>query len=333
MKTLTRIFFVASICLGSGLLVTLAAPADSEAEIIDRIVARINDEIITYYELEESTTPYLIQQGVEPSALDDPKRREEIYREVLEEMVDQKLLEQEAAELDLDVSAEQVDEFIAQTRQRQGLSEDQFRQTIEQYGMSYDSYRQMIRNNLLQMRYAQVRIGQQVQVSEAEVREEYRKRAGEGDESDNTRIEVRHVLVEPEEDSEEAREEARKQAEAAYEALQEGEKFEEVAERYSTGPSADQGGHLGTFGRGELDEDFEKAAFALDEGELSEVVHTSIGFHVIEVTDIKEVSGDEEPSDQELQRLRAEMQEEAIQKRLDDHMEELREREFVEIKY
>lgn len=329
MRTLTRILLIAA-CLSAGGLATVAIPATADAEIIDRIVARINNDIVTFYELKQAATPFMLQNGIDPSALQDPEQREQIYDKVLDDLVERELLLQEAKKLDLSVSDEEVDQWLAYTRQQQNMSEEQFQQMINQYGMSYDAYREMIRQNLLKLRLVKVKVGSQVSVSAEEVDQVYQKRFGQSG-VQSKYVEVRHILVRPENDSAEALAKARRQAIAAKKAIEGGADFAEVAKQYSEGPSADQGGYLGKFSQGDLDPDFEKAAFALDKGDLSDVVRTQFGFHVIMVDDVE--YREDGAAEERKAQLRAELQQKAVERQLQAYVQNLRARSLVQVKY
>lgn len=329
MKTLTRILLIAA-CLSAGGLATVATPATADAEVIDRIVARINNDIVTFYELKQAATPFMLQNGIEPSALEDPEQRKQIYDKALEDLVERKLLLQEAEKLDLSVSDEQVDQWLAYTRQQQNMSEEQFRDMIKQYGMSYDAYRNMIRQNLLKLRLVKVKVGSQVSVSDEEVNQLYEKRFGSSG-AQSKYIEVRHILVRPADDSDAALAKAREQAQAAKQAVEGGTDFAEAAKKYSEGPSAEQGGYLGTFSQGDLDPEFEQAAFALDKGELSDVVRTQFGFHVIKVDDVE--YREDGAAEERKAQLRAELQQKAVERQLQAYVQNLRARSLVQVKY
>jgi peptidyl-prolyl cis-trans isomerase SurA len=328
MKNLTRILMIA-ICLSAGAL-TLAVPAQSDAEIIDRIVARINAKIVTYFELKQAATPFLLQNGMDPSVLEDAQRRQAILEEVLDELVDRELLLQEAAKLDLSVSDEEVDQWLAYTRQQQQMSEEQFREVIKEYDMSYDAYREMIRQNLLKIRLVKVKVGSQVSISDEELEQAFRERFGSSG-AKTKHIEVRHILVRPDDNSEQAITAARKEAEAALGKLNGGADFTEVATTHSEGPSGDQGGYLGKFSRGDLDPQFEEVAFELGEGEISDVVRTQFGFHVIEVMGVEmRTDGNVE---ERKEQLRAQLQQEAVERQLQSYVQNLRSRSFVDVRF
>lgn len=305
--------------------------SEVDAKIIDRIVARVNDEIITLYELEKAATPFLLQNGMDPSVLEDPDQRPEVLSNVLDELVNRELLLQEADKLDLKVTDKEVDQWLAYTRKQQGVSKEQFKQLISQYGMKYSEYREMIRQNLLKLRIVKVKVGSQVSVSEKEVQREFEKRFG--DEVGREKyIDVRHILIRPDSNSKEALAAAQSTARSLRQRLLNGEKFEDVARDASMGPSAKKGGFLGTFRRGELsDPAFEQAAFNLEEGEISDVVESKFGFHVIKVDSVdykKDMDLEERKA-----KLRAEMQQAAVEEQLEAYLENLRARSFVRVDY
>lgn len=306
-----------------------AAPEQAHAVIIDGVAARINAEIITLYDVRIAATPFMLQRGMDPSLLQDPTRRSKIYRQVLDDLIERKLLLQEAAKLGLSITDEEVEQWIAFTRQQQGLSEEQFKATIEQYGMNYTDYRAMMRQNLLRLRVTQFKVGAKVSISDAEVEARYRERYGELSLTERY-ITVSHVLIIPSEDTPQGRQAAFQRAKVARDRILAGEKFEDVARQESDGPSAKTGGKIGTYRRGELDADFENAAFTLEENRLSEIVRTKYGYHVILVSKIEERENPdiEERKDE----IRGELRQIATERQLQSYMQGLRDRAFVEVK-
>lgn len=307
----------------------LAAPAVADAEIIDRILARVNDEIITKYEVEQATTPYLLQRGMQPTVLEDPERRREIHREVLQELVDRKLILVEARKIDLSVSEEHIDRWLAMARERQNMSEEQFKGLVEQYGMSYQDYRDTVRQNLLKQRLVKVKLGRQISVSDSEVEERYREQFGPvGDTVKH--VAVRHILFQPASDSDEDLAAAREEAQKILESLEGGADFRELAREHSDGPSADKGGFLGTFSRGDLNPTLEEVAFELDEGEHSGLVQSEYGFHIVRVDEVSERAGGDVAERKQM--LRQRIQQEKMQDQLERYVDKLRRKAFVDIR-
>lgn len=313
--------------VSASLALVAGTPQPAEAEIIDRIVARINDDIITHYELRQATTPFLLQQGSDPEVLDDPKQAPVIYAEVLKEMIDGQLVLQEAEKLDLKITDEEVDRWLAFTMQQQQMSREQFEALVQRYGMSFEGYREFVRDNLLRLRFIQLKVGSKATVSDAEIDEAYRKRFGEAPRKRKF-ITVRHILVQPASDADADVAAARSKAEDLLARARAGEDFSELAAAHSDGPSKSSKGYLGSFHRGQLDPKFEDAAFALDEGEISEVARTKFGFHVIKVEEVEHQLPDEIAERKE--KLMLELRQQATERQLKSYLQTLRSRAFID---
>lgn len=323
---MARMALVALLGLAPAQLLT-SAPV--HAAVVDRIVARINQEIVTLHDLRQAATPYLLQRGLSPALPRDPKQRQELLGEVLDELIDRKLLVQEARAMDVRVSDAEVDQWLAYTRQQQNMSEEAFREMIGQYGLRYEAYREVIRENLLKIRMVNMRSAGATQVSESEVEAAYQKRRGQRDQVQKA-VTVRHIMVRPASSAPEDVQAAKERIASLRERVLQGEDFGAVAVAESQGPSAAQGGELGTFKPGELDPSFEKPAFALKKGELSPVLENPAGLHLLQVTEIEEVVGAD--AERLKATIRAELQQAAMERQLGSYLESLRSRAFVERK-
>lgn len=304
----------------------------ADAAVIDRIVARVGDEVITHWELEQATTPYLLQQGMRPSVMENPERRREIYGEVLDELISRELIKEEARKIDLSVTDQQVDQWLKYTRSRQGLSEQQFRTMLQRYGMTYDTYRETVRQNLLKIRLVKVKLGSQISVPQSEVDKSYRKRFGGGEGAGTSKVvTLRHILIQPEAKTPEARKAARQKAREVLQKLEGGASFEKLAKQHSQGPSAKKGGLLGSFKRGELNEAFEKVAFELQAGEHSGVVDTQFGFHILRVDDIGTGSNASPEVEKKKKQIRQQLRQKKLQEQLGSYVKKLRREAFVDV--
>ncbi len=310
-------------------MVALAMPATaSSAEVVDRIVAQVNDRIVTLYELEQAAIPFLIQRGQNPAMMDREGQRDAILEEVLEDQVERILLEIEAEDMGIEVQDAQIDEWLQMTAQQQNLSVPQFRQLLQQEGIDFESYRDMVADNILRMQLMQARPGGGG-VSRSDVDAEYRRRFG-SDDGVETRLTMRHILLVPDGTDEGLTETIDRLNEMRQQILDGEATFEELAEAYSQGPGADRGGNIGTFGRGELAESFEEKAFDQPVGQVSRPVVTDFGVHLIEVLDSEEAPSQQ--AEQRRQQIEAELQERQMERRLGSMVDTLRERAFVDIR-
>ncbi len=300
------------------------------AEIVDQVVARVNDGVVTEYDVKKATTPFLVQRGMNPSVMEDPQRRAEIHKKVLDNLIERKLIQAEAEAMNLTVPDQQVDQWLKMTRQRQQLSEQQFRSLLSRYGMSYDEYRETVRQNLLKIRLVKVKMGNQISVSQSEVDERYRERFGDEGTSSKAVV-LRHILFKPEDDTEQARNSARSRAEKVLARLEQGEgSFKELAKEHSDGSSGERGGLLGTFQQGELNPAFEETAFNLEEGEHSGIVETDFGFHLLKVDEVNQVRNGNVKKKK--QQIRQRLRQQKLQNQLDSYVKKLRRDAFVEVK-
>lgn len=300
------------------------------AEIVDQVVARVNDGVVTEYDVKKATTPFLVQRGMNPSVMEDPQRRAEIHEKVLDNLIERKLIQAEAEAMNLTVPDQQVDQWLKMTRQRQQLSEQQFRSLLSRYGMSYDEYRETVRQNLLKIRLVKVKMGNQISVSQSEVDERYRERFGEEGTSSKAVV-LRHILFKTEDDTEQARDSARSRAEKVLAQLEQGEaSFKDLAKKHSDGSSGERGGLLGTFQQGELNPAFEETAFSLEEGEHSDIVETEYGFHLLKVDEVNQVRNGNVKKKK--QQIRQRLRQQKLQNQLDSYVKRLRRDAFVEVK-
>lgn len=176
----------------------------------------------------------------------------------------QQLLVEKVLSKEYSVSKSEIDKEVQKSKEQLG---DQFLTTLQQYGYkSEDDFKKSVKLNLLEKKA----VHKNIKVTDKELQDAYAAYKPE--------IQARHILV--------ADEKTANDIEAK---LKKGEKFEDLAKQSSTDTaSAKKGGDLGWFGSGAMDPDFEKAAFALKQNEISAPVKTQFGYHIIQVTGIKE---------------------------------------------
>lgn len=322
-------FFILNIIILSTFAATFA-PSVVHAEIIDKIAARINREIVTVYDLEQSAIPFLLQEGRNPAVLENEKERPKVLLETLNDLIDRKLIVQEAKKIELKVDDARLEQWLAFTRQQRKLDEDQFQEMIEGFGVPYKKYKEMVRENLTRIDMVRIKIGSQISVSQADVDRVFAERYG-ADGGKEKYITVAHILIQPESDSDADLGEAKQRASIVLNKLKAGEDFAIVAKEMSDGPTGTNGGELGTYKRGDLDPDFEKVAYGLKVGQRSKIVKTKFGFHIIKVSEIelREAPDIEQRKD----RLQMELRAVAAERLLKDYTKQLRSRSSVDVRY
>jgi peptidyl-prolyl cis-trans isomerase SurA len=282
---MTRLYYVL-------ILVFLLASSGAHAAVspraggLDSIVAVVNDDVITRTELE--TRLNAIKQQLQQRNTRLPPD-EIIRRQVLERMIQQQLQLQMASRSGVRVDDETVNGVMANIARENNLSLTQFREALEQQGYVYADFRENIRNEIIIDRLRKQRVESRVTVTEKEVENQLKSTAQQAEAG--SEYHLGHILVAiPEAASPEAIEKARVRAEAILDELRAGADFAETAVARSDGQQALQGGDLGWRKAGELPTLFDDSMAKLAIGQVSELLRSPSGFHIVKLIDKRESS-------------------------------------------
>ena len=252
-------------------------------DFIDGIVAIVGDEIILYSELMQTTQGFAIQMGLNPQK--QPDKMEALKKEVLQNLISERVLLAKAEEDTITVEDQQVDtelenkiqDFILQLGSREKV-EAQFGMSIQKIKRDY---REEIRKQLIVQKVRMEKL-QNLSISRREV-EEFFLSNQDSLPSRKPMVHLRHILLTVKA-GDETRQSAYKKILDIQKRLLAGENFEDLAKQYSEDPgTADKGGDLGFIERGMLYKEFEEAAFQLENGQISDIVETPVGFHIIQM--------------------------------------------------
>jgi len=253
-------------------------------QVVDRIAAVVNDDIILVSEVEEKLF-LLDAQGQLKGR--DSTQVSEMRKEILDRLIEEKLVVQRAKSQSITADAtdlqKRVDDAMDKVRS-QFPTTDAFRQALNQEGitetMLRERYQNDIENEVLGQRIVSKEVRSKVEVSSDDV-EKYYKENKDQLPRKSSEVELAHFLARPVDVTVEAA--AKDKIDKARARIVGGEKFEDVASQVSDDPSRGRGGLLGWFQKGDLDPAFEAAADSLKIGELSGPVRSSFGYHLIEV--------------------------------------------------
>lgn len=247
----------------------------------DTVIFHVNGEDIRLLEVNlaaQQIMGQMAQQGQQPD-------QDQVGKAAVAQVIDTKLAAQEARRRKIEVDQAKVDAAVDRFSQQSGGAE-QLAAKLGESGLDLDWLRGVIGESLLVEELVEKRLAADITVGDEEVAKFY------GDNPDAFKVpeqvKARHILFKADlTDSDEAREAARKKAEEAHRRAEAGEDFATLAKELSEGPSAPQGGDLGYFTKDRMVEPFATAAFNLKPGEISPVVGTKFGYHVIKVEDRK----------------------------------------------
>jgi len=267
---------------GSGETET-SAVQEGERITVEDAVARVNGELLPRSEFDQVMASNIARFEAQNQQAFDPQYRPQLERQVLDGLITRELLEQEADSIGVEISDDRVDEMLAQFT-AQFPNESAYLMALEQEGFTEEEFRSELRRQMVIEEVIQTRVYDEVSVTEEKMRSFYEDNPQYFEISDQ--VEARHIILTTEGISDEETL-AAKRAELAEirQEIVDGADFASVARERSEGPSAANGGELGRFGRGQMVPEFEEAAFALEPGELSEIVETQFGYHILQVTD------------------------------------------------
>jgi peptidyl-prolyl cis-trans isomerase SurA len=263
--------------------VGLEAGSGTRVALVDRIVAVVNKEIITEYELAERINRIRNDLQRRGTALPD---RREIEHQVLERLIIEKVQLQFARETGLRVDDIELDRTVARVAEGNKLPLAAFRQMLERDGIPFDAFREELRNEVLMSRLRERDVTSKITISEGEVDAfllEQSERKGAA-----TEYNVAHILVRvPERATPEQLEARRARAEEAVRRLKGSADFAQIAATYSDAPDALLGGNMGWRSQDRLPDLFADALAKLNPGELSGVLRSPAGFHVLKLVELR----------------------------------------------
>ncbi len=277
-----RRFFV---LLGSMLLLILTHPAvaaeDKDEERKKEVAALVNGSPILEKDLERG----FLMAKREYASMGKQMTDEKIRAAALENLINQELLYQASRKSGVEVSEEDLNSQFEGLKQR-FASEEEFQNKLEEKGVSAKEIKSTMGKNLTIQRFVEEEFVNKIEVPEEELKAYYEEHPDFFKTPEQ--VKASHILIKCDPNAGDAeRTEARKKIERVKEKLEEGGIFADLAQGYSEGPSKDNGGALGYIQRGQTVKPFEEAAFALKPGEISDIVETKFGFHLIQVTDKK----------------------------------------------
>ncbi len=252
-----------------------------QAELLDRIVAVVEDEVILDSAL--SREVYSIRQKLQDKKVMIPPDFI-LRKQVLERLILEKLQLQRAAKMGIHVSDEMLRNAIADIAARNNLSPEQFRSELEGQGMNYADFQESIRKEIIMNQLRAREIGARIKVTDREVAHYLETQGGVGQEKEKYRL--GHILISvPEAASASVIQKAKEKAEKIVADLKSGEDFKQTAIAVSDGGSALNGGDLGWRTIGQIPTLFVDRVVKMKKGDVSEPIRSPSGFHIIKVLD------------------------------------------------
>jgi len=262
-----------------------------QAEVIDRSVAVVNDEVITLSEVNEAGKPLFQRVAEQAPAGELAEALQEARKRVLEKLIDKKLLLQEAKRYNMSVSDEEVDKALGRILAQNHTSRELFKKELAKMGMTEAQYREDLRDQILSSKLVNAAVRSKVIIPEEKIIDyydtHYTERVGDGgfyilqigcswDDSLSGK------------DLDRARKKALEKAKRVRSLALSGQDFKKLAHEYSDLPSAVDGGDIGVFKENEMAPSMRKAVTKLKPGEISDIVETPSGYQIFKLLSSQE---------------------------------------------
>jgi peptidyl-prolyl cis-trans isomerase SurA len=291
------------------------------AELVERIVARVNDRLITQSDYDK-------RLGVALRAARVPADNDQTRVTVLEDMIREKLLDERAKELSVTATDEEIDAAMARVKRQYNLTTDaEFEAALAQSGMTKDELKRQMRETITLQKVIGREVASKVDLSDDALRVEYERRK-EKLYAVPESASVAEIVIHFSTSDEAARSQAAARIEEVKTKLAAGASFGDLAREYSDGNTKDKGGALGTVAKGELVEALDVAVFSTKE-EYPAPVLLPDSIHLLHVTDRKQAGF--KPFPEVREDLKKRISDDLYEQRFTDYMEKLRREAFVKI--
>src|SRR5215471_6012502 len=310
-----------------------AKPAISgEGRVVEEIVARVNNEIITSSELEKART-----QAAEDAQQDCAGRCSQYQMQVavedrqkfaLRDLIDQSLLAQRGKDMGINVEADVVKQLDIVRVQNKLKDLDELEKAVEHEGLNWDDFKNNIRNKALTQQVISREVGSHITITHEESMKFYEEHKNEFNKPEQVALRAIELSTEGKDETQVA--DVKKKADDLLKRIGEGEDFAVLAKRFSDGSTAQQGGYLGVYKRGELSKAIEDKVFEMKKNQLTDVIETKQGLLILQVLERYEAGI--QPFEKVENEIMDQLYGERMQPALREYLKTLREQSYVVIK-
>lgn len=310
-----------------------AKPAlTGEGKVVEEIIARVNNEIITSSELEKARTAAAEDAQQECSGRCTPEQLqvavEDRQKFALRDLIDQSLLAQRGKDMGVNVEGEVVKQLDTIRTQNKLDSMEKLESAVTKEGLNWDDFKNNIRNKLLTQEVIRREVGSHITIGHDETMKYYEEHKKEFVKPEQVALRAIEISTDAKKESELP--ELKKKAEDLLKRIKDGEDFATLAKRFSDGSTAQQGGFLGVYKRGELSKQLEDQVFAMKKNQLTDVIETKQGFLILQVLERYEEG--EQPYDKVENEIMDHLYSGRMEPALREYLKTLREQSYVVVK-
>jgi peptidyl-prolyl cis-trans isomerase SurA len=336
-------FLSLAVLLGAPLLFAQTQATTSDT-VVEEIIARINNSIVTRADLRKAREQLYNEAHQQPDTAAAEQTARDHEKDLLRDLIDQQLLLQKASDLGISADTDLVKRLDELRKQMHAESMEEMETAAKAQGISFEDFKQNLKNNILTQKVIGQEVGGHIAVSNQEIQQYYDQHKADMDRPEQVRLSEILISTQttaavktgkgetalPLAPTSEAVAQAQAKVSQVYEMLQKGGNFDDLAKKYSDGPTAAAGGDLEYFKRGTLSKEYESKVFALAAGQYTEPIRTNQGFVILKVTE-HQMAGMPPLKEVETQ-VQEQIYMTKMQPALRDYLTKLREEAYIDIK-
>ena len=333
MRPFNKMPIVLSVFFRWGILFTVvtlfSGVAAADTEVVDRVVAVVNEDLITLYDLNQALRPY--EANIKSLGYSPEKEQEALIKlrtDLLNRVIDRKLTDQVIKKNNIEVSEKEIDAALERIKEARSLTDENLRAGLAQQGLTLEEYRENIKQQLLRNNLVNREIKSKIVITEDEIKKYYdahsEKYAGE------TKYHIWNIFIRlPEFADESTKRLALEKMEAVFAKLKQGHPFESLAAQKPDSPMTPEGADLGLFRLDELSQQLQKAIKNLQAGEYSSILNTDLGYQIIYVQKI--IKTDAKSMTEVKSEIQQTLYDEAVDNRFQTWLQNLRQKSHIKI--
>ena len=311
------------------LIIFTIAPPHLLAEITNRIVATVNSDIITLHELNVSIKE-LTGLSPEDLKLRNEKKFYEIRRAILNNLVNEKITEQQIIKLGIKVTEKDINESIEKVKRENNITQEELIYNLKWDGITLEEYKAKVKQEIERFRLVNYEVKSKIVITEEDIKKYYQIHSKEY--AGVSKVRLARIFLEvrkPNNTEEIAR--VKSLGDEILAKLRNGRDFSEMAKKYSDGPAGPEGGHLGWIKASQLEPTLRKQIAELSVGEHTEINPAPSGFQIIKL--VEEKKGGQKTFEEVRDAIYSKLFSEKVEKRYSTWLNELRKKSFIKVSF
>lgn len=261
------------------------------AEVLDRIVAVVNDDIITLFELNRSFKPYAEKiRGLGYSTDKERKMLFKVREDMLNQLIDQKIKDQEIKRVGIEIGEQEIDQTIERIKEANFYTDEDLRGALSKDGLTMEEYRERIKEQILRTKLINLKVRSKIVITKEDITSYYENHQDKY--GGKKKYNLYNIIIKvPSFTDEKEKLKIKARMDEILTELNAGKSFETTAKSYSESSLGAEGGDLGLFGLDELSPQLRNAIKEMKAGEFTPVLDTDQGFQIFFVKEIVKTSG------------------------------------------